>query len=433
MSDIWEELGIEATEDVRTIRRAYATRLRRVDREGDPDGFQRLREAYEAALEWSEGDGMALPTDPDPSDIADTASHDDSAPIEGDRYEAEDEPWDGLLAQVLAAVESGDGSTAADRLRNALNSPLLETLDDRHRFEIRLLDSMPPFASGQDAFVTAAVEAFRWQDSVEHLPPYHSAMAADLVSRRDDELVYRFLKAYSRFRWLTYILSKQALATSVLTGPFRPTWFKWLAANRHACEHITEMLSSFIDEHPGLVQRLDHRTVDWWLNVDDRHISHGWAIIYWLRRAYLLHATLATGAIFAFLPQWREAYSPAYSLLALAYAAFFAMRQPRMKHWLANYRLVAYVFTALPILIAAVGFFINDYWFVLVGVWLPLLCLVCGDGTERYWGGVNVVFFSVIAYMIFGWLPYSNEIKILLLAGMTIFASRMNFHETGKT
>ena len=104
-----------------------------------------------------------------------------------------------------------------------------------------------------------------------------------------------------------------------------------------------------------------------------------------------------------------------------------------MKHWLANYRLVTYVFTALPILIAAVGFFINDYWFVLVGVWLPLLCLICGDGTEGYWGGMNVVFFSVIAYMIFGWLPYSNEIKILLLVGMTIFASRMNFHETGKT
>jgi hypothetical protein len=49
----WAILGLEADADARSIKRQYATLLKVHRPDEDPTGFQRLREAYEQALEWS--------------------------------------------------------------------------------------------------------------------------------------------------------------------------------------------------------------------------------------------------------------------------------------------------------------------------------------------------------------------------------------------
>jgi hypothetical protein len=50
---LWHELGIARTQDERAIKHAYAIKLKLIRPEDDPAAFQRLREAYEAALSYA--------------------------------------------------------------------------------------------------------------------------------------------------------------------------------------------------------------------------------------------------------------------------------------------------------------------------------------------------------------------------------------------
>ncbi|WP_046226772.1 tetratricopeptide repeat protein [Paenibacillus dauci] len=51
--DIWMQLGIEKTNDIRVIKKAYARLLKQTHPEDDPEGYQRLRETYDKAIRWA--------------------------------------------------------------------------------------------------------------------------------------------------------------------------------------------------------------------------------------------------------------------------------------------------------------------------------------------------------------------------------------------
>lgn len=52
---IWDMLGIGPTVDVRTIKRAYAQKVKICHPEDDPDGFRKLQEAYRKAMDYAHG------------------------------------------------------------------------------------------------------------------------------------------------------------------------------------------------------------------------------------------------------------------------------------------------------------------------------------------------------------------------------------------
>jgi|GEM_PF-5671935 len=57
----FQRLGIDATNDKRQIKLAYAALLKQVNPEDDPEGFQALRRAYEDALAMASDGAQALP------------------------------------------------------------------------------------------------------------------------------------------------------------------------------------------------------------------------------------------------------------------------------------------------------------------------------------------------------------------------------------
>ena len=60
MADHWSMLGLEEpTRDISAVKRAYARKSREYHPEEDPEGFLRLREAYQAALDYAQQDDAA--------------------------------------------------------------------------------------------------------------------------------------------------------------------------------------------------------------------------------------------------------------------------------------------------------------------------------------------------------------------------------------
>lgn len=57
---VWKLLQIEPTKDQALIKKAYAARSKVCHPEEDPEGFMRLREAYNAAMEWAEEEDRGI-------------------------------------------------------------------------------------------------------------------------------------------------------------------------------------------------------------------------------------------------------------------------------------------------------------------------------------------------------------------------------------
>lgn len=100
---IWQILGIAPTSDTRAIKRAYAALLKKTHPEDDPEGFQRLREAYGEALEQAK----TLNAQPH----ADEHSANGSAASDGDRLPAWGEA--NRLAQRRRVTRTDEDSVPA--------------------------------------------------------------------------------------------------------------------------------------------------------------------------------------------------------------------------------------------------------------------------------------------------------------------------------
>lgn len=135
----WRLLDIAATEDKGAIRRAYATALKAMDVDADPDGFARLRAARDAAL--ARADRIAAGAVEEAEDLvwSDDASDDDDDSFE---YSFDDP---GFATHAAPPIAEPD----IDPERQAF----LDTIDAHYRALVQLLfdDDAPPTPQEVDA------------------------------------------------------------------------------------------------------------------------------------------------------------------------------------------------------------------------------------------------------------------------------------------
>ena len=199
---IWATLGLDPPQtpaeiDPRSVKRAYATRLKAIDQAADPDGFQALRAAYEAAQQVVSGNTSAAGSPARPGPAPDVVYQgvplpEDTAPdgrSEADAAADEELAYYTLSEHLDQVFPSGDSAAWADflaeldgygtDLRQDVEALLARRLVQRLDHTAKKAPTLPDYITPD--IVDHLDQAFHWMRD--------SARIADLARKDGPALV----------------------------------------------------------------------------------------------------------------------------------------------------------------------------------------------------------------------------------------------------
>lgn len=326
---IWNTLGLEPTNDLKKIKRAYSGLLKQHRPDTDPQGYQSLREAFDQAVKLAKAGKVDVVSQPVGSGLTETAPVDAEQPDPpaAERHVEEvvaDEPVDRQIEPPIETHEEKASSEASVDVKSeppsaqsVMQARVLELVQEVHEFAVegKEVEAVALFqeqlASEElvaldyvKGYELQVLDYFNWwcqkrideketwlplgfMRQVIHHYQWHKSGLGVLSSYPAFEHLYDVIYQDSGEHYLRRVRDGNIQtdvyhqrAAKRLLGKLRPAFFTLLAMSSKRKQAIFSLLDRVSEMNDASFQfELNTPTINWWLRAKQRYLFEAWMLI----------------------------------------------------------------------------------------------------------------------------------------------------------